>query len=196
MAKSKLKIYPAILIALGIVGLDQITKALIRHFIAEGTWITLAPKTFGETFRLHHLQNEGAAFSLTLFGPAGDRIFFVATSVLAVVFIGWLLYHATHKLQVVALGLVMGGAIGNNLIDRPIFGAVTDFVDVNIPNIIHGMDRFPVFNVADSAIFIAMCLIIFDLFFIKDKKTTEPAAEQTPAELIVNQGDIDEKPLA
>ncbi len=182
MGKPKLKIYPALLVALGVILLDQLTKILVRTFILEGTWITLGKGLFGETFRLHHLKNEGAAFSLSLFGPAGDKIFFIATSLIAVVFIMWLLSNATHKVQRFALGLVLGGAIGNNLIDRPIFGAVTDFVDVNIPNIIPNMDRFPVFNVADSAIFIAMCLILFDLFFLKEKKVLEQAPEPLPAE--------------
>jgi signal peptidase II len=123
------------------------------------------------------LQNSGAAFSLSLPNPLWNKGFFIAVSVIAIIFIIWLLYQSTNRIQVIAFGLVLGGAIGNNLIDRPIFGAVTDFISVDIPNIIKGMDRFPVFNVADSAIFIGMCLLIYDLIFISGKKAERKEAE-------------------
>ncbi|MGC9362752.1 MAG: signal peptidase II, partial [Candidatus Syntrophosphaera sp.] len=125
--------------------------------------------------------------------PLWNKAFFITTTVVAILFILWLLRRATHKIQVVAFGMVLGGAIGNNLIDRPIFGSVTDFISVDIPNIIRGMDRFPVFNVADSAIFIAMCLLIIDILFIRDKVSPARELEDLPAKDNYKQGAIDEK---
>ncbi|MBW6514748.1 MAG: signal peptidase II [Candidatus Syntrophosphaera sp.] len=177
---TKLKTYPAYIIMGAVVALDQATKILIRSLIPEGGWITVGEKLFGDTFQICHLMNTGAAFSISLPNPLWNKAFFISTSVLAIIFIIWLLHHATHRIQVVAFGLVLGGAIGNNLIDRPIFGAVTDFISVDIPNLITGMDRFPVFNVADSAIFIGMCLLIVDLIFIREKKAADAKPEPLP----------------
>lgn len=155
--------------------LDQVSKFLVRVNIPKGEWITVGEKLWGEFLQIGHLENTGAAFSLSLPNPMWNRAFFIGTSVLAVIFIIWLLSRATHKIQVTAFGLVLGGAIGNNLIDRPIFGAVTDFLNFDIPDLIKGMERFPVFNIADSAIFIGMCLLIIDVIFISGKKA--PSAE-------------------
>ena len=65
--------------------------------------------------------------------------------------------RAASLLTAVALGLVMGGAVGNNLIDRIRFGAVTDFLDFQ--------PIFPwVFNVADSAISVGVGLLLIEAF--------------------------------
>ncbi|MCB5224519.1 MAG: signal peptidase II [Candidatus Cloacimonadaceae bacterium] len=176
----KPKKYPAFLIMGAIIALDQLTKYLVRLKLPLGDFITVGEKWFGQIFQLHHLQNTGAAFSLSLPNPMWNRAFFVVVSVFAVVFILWMLSRATNKIQVTAFGLVLGGAIGNNLIDRLLFGAVTDFISVDIPDIIPGMERFPVFNVADSAIFIAMCLLIIDIIFISGKKSPHKEPETSP----------------
>ncbi len=160
--------------------LDQVTKILVRANIPMGKWITVGGKLWGDFLQIGHLENTGAAFSLSLPNPLWNKAFFIGTSVLAVAFILWLLSRATHKIQVVAFGLVLGGAIGNNLIDRPIFGAVTDFISFDIPDLIKGMERFPVFNVADSAIFCAMCLLIVDMIFISGKQAPSPAPLPDP----------------
>jgi signal peptidase II len=170
---AKPKTYPAFIIMAAVILLDQATKIIVRSLIPLGDWVTVGQKWFGDTFQICHLQNNGAAFSMSLPNPVWNKVFFISASVLAVIFIIWLLRKATNRIQVFAFGLVLGGAAGNNLIDRPIFGAVTDFISVDIPNIISGMDRFPVFNVADSAIFIAMCLLIYDMLFHSGKKEAE-----------------------
>ena len=174
---AKVKTYPAYLVMSLVIILDQVTKAVVRNKLPLYSWINVGEKWFGDTFQIFHLQNSGAAFSRSLPNPLWNKGFFIAVSVIAIIFIIWLLYQSTNRIQVIAFGLVLGGAIGNNLIDRPIFGAVTDFISVDIPNIIKGMDRFPVFNVADSAIFIGMCLLIYDLIFISGKKAERKEAE-------------------
>ncbi|MDD2361314.1 MAG: signal peptidase II, partial [Syntrophaceticus schinkii] len=78
-------------------------------------------------------------------------------------------------IQVIAFGLVMGGAWGN-LIDRVLYGGVTDFINVDFPDFI--MERFTIFNIADSAIFIAVTLLIIDMLFVKDAPPAVAADEE------------------
>ncbi len=71
-------------------------------------------------------------------------------------------HRAANLLTAVALGLMMGGAVGNNLIDRIRLGAVTDFLDFS--------PIFPwVFNVADSALNIGVALLLIELFLSRGK---------------------------
>lgn len=161
--------------------LDQLSKILTRAFTQVGESQILLGNLFGETLRFTHLNNTGAAFSMSIGNPLTNRLFFIGASLVAIAFIVFLMYHATHRLQLWAFGLVLGGAVGN-LVDRIFLGGVTDFIDVDIPRIM-GMDRFPVFNIADSVIFIAMCLLIIDMIFIKD--SAEP-----PELAVVQQDDI------
>lgn len=149
-----------------VIVLDQLTKLWIRLNFVEGQSIPVLESLFGSTFRLTYARNQGAAFSFSPASPEFNRILFTSIAFLAVGFIIYLLLRNTHRIQVVAFGLVMGGALGN-AIDRILLGPVTDFIDVDLPNFITH-NRFPIFNVADSMIFIAMCLLIFEILFIKD----------------------------
>jgi signal peptidase II len=131
----------------GIIVADQLTKAWIRATIAPGSSISIV----GDYLRLVHSQNNGALFGLfresaILFGLA------------SIVVIGLIVtYHARSgrsPYMSVALGLLLGGAIGN-LIDRLRLGYVVDFVDAGIGNI-----RWYTFNVADAAISFAIILLV------------------------------------
>jgi signal peptidase II len=79
------------------------------------------------------------------------------------------------RLLLVALALVVGGAVGN-LIDRVLAGAVTDFVDVYV-----GLHHWPAFNVADSAISVGIALMAFDSLRLH-KTSGPPAAPPAGAE--------------
>ena len=166
---------PAYLVMMIVLVLDQLSKTLVRINMPVNSSLPLLKKLFKDTFMLVHVNNTGAAFSIGVGSDIVNRYFFIGTTIVAVAFILFLLYKSEHRLQVLAFGLVLGGAIGN-LIDRIIFGGVTDFFSMDFPDII--MQRFPIFNVADSSIFIAVCLLIIDMLFIKDK-TPEPAVENT-----------------
>lgn len=161
----KLHKAPAYLVMMIILVFDQLTKVLIRLNLEIYHSIPVLEKVFGNTFRLTHVNNTGAAFSIGFSSDTINRIFFIVVTLLALVFILYLLYQSTHRIQVIAFGLVLGGALGN-LIDRVLYGGVTDFIDVDFPDFI--MQRFPIFNIADSAIFIAVCLLIIAMIFIKD----------------------------
>ncbi|MFA6909733.1 MAG: signal peptidase II [Candidatus Cloacimonadaceae bacterium] len=149
---------------------DQLTKLLIRINLDLHHSIPIFSNIFGDTFMLTHVNNTGAAFSIGFSSDVTNRIFFIVTTLLAIILILYLLYQSTHRIQVIAFGLVMGGALGN-LFDRIFRGGVTDFIDVDFPDFI--MQRFPIFNIADSAIFIAVCLLIIDMLLIKDAQAVE-----------------------
>jgi len=168
---SKFKMAPAVLIMLILLVLDQFSKTMVRMYMDLHQSIPLLKDLFGDTFMLIYVQNTGAAFSLGFNSDLINRIFFITVTILALFFIVYLLRRSQHRIQVYAFGFVLGGAAGN-LIDRIIYGGVTDFFSVDFPDFI--MQRFPIFNVADSAIFIGVCLLIVDMLFIKDNPEPEP----------------------
>jgi signal peptidase II len=144
------------LIALGIILLDRATKLAIIQTLRLGQGIPVIPGFFDIVFVL----NPGAAFGLlaTLSDEVRNPLF-IFISILAVVLI--VFYHTrydrSHRLVSVALGLVLGGAVGN-LIDRLRYGMVVDFLDVHA-----GPYHWPAFNVADSAISVGVSLMILDM---------------------------------
>jgi signal peptidase II len=134
-------------LAFVVIVVDQLTKA----------WLvaTLAPnelrEVLGDTVRFVHHQNSGALFGL--FRDQALLFGILSMGVIGVI-VG---YHARadrSRYLSIALGLLLGGAIGN-LIDRLRLGYVVDFVDVGIGNL-----RFYTFNVADAAISTAIVLLV------------------------------------
>ena len=102
------------------------------------------------------LFNPGAAFSFLAQGSGWQRWFFTILGILASVYIIFLLRKSLEdKLLCVALSLILGGALGN-VIDRIMYGAVVDFIDLHYANW-----HWPAFNVADSAICVGAALIIY-----------------------------------
>jgi signal peptidase II len=147
-----------LLLAVLVVVLDRLSKLWIVHHINPGYAITVIPGVF----RLTHVLNTGAAFSLFAdsLSPLAVRNALIAFSILAVVIVGVLLWRAGRALSLtgVALALILGGAIGN-LYDRLVFSYVVDFLEVHI---IHY--HWPDFNVADSCIVIGACLLLIEIF--------------------------------
>ena len=102
------------------------------------------------------LLNPGAAFSFLAQGSGWQRWFFTIVGLVACVYIVWLLRKSqSDKLLCVALSLILGGALGN-VLDRVMYGAVVDFIDLHYANW-----HWPAFNIADSAICIGAALIIW-----------------------------------
>lgn len=154
------------LIALGIILLDRATKLVIIQTLRLGQGIPVIPGFFDIVFVL----NPGAAFGfLATLSDEVRNPLFILISILAVVLI--VFYHTrylrSHRLVSVALGLVLGGAVGN-LIDRLYYGMVVDFLDVHA-----GPYHWPAFNVADSAISVGVSLIILDMLldWRRERKT-------------------------
>lgn len=152
-----------LLLATLIVIIDQVTKYFVmQHFVVNETWFV---NTYFNLVRVH---NTGAAFSFLADAGGWQRIFFISISLIAVGWILWLMHHYPKQLLFgFALGMVLGGAIGN-LIDRIIFASVVDFIQVH-----YEAYFFPAFNMADSAITGGAGLLIWDGF--KSKSNTEPS---------------------
>jgi signal peptidase II len=137
-------------IALIILVLDQLTKWSALSNLQMGI-----PEYVLPFMNWLLLFNPGAAFSFLAQGSGWQRWFFTILGLIACIYIIWLLRKSQNdKLLCVALSLILGGALGN-VLDRIMFGAVVDFIDLHYANW-----HWPAFNLADSAICIGAALII------------------------------------
>jgi signal peptidase II len=140
-----------VVLAATVVVADQIAKAFVTGSLAPGQSVDVV----GDLVRIVFGQNSGA-----LFGLFKDNA--LMFGVVSLVVIGLIvLYHARSAASLyltITLGPLLGGAIGN-MIDRLRLGYVVDFVDVGI-----GSTRFYTFNVADSAISLAIVLLFVAAF--------------------------------
>jgi signal peptidase II len=134
-------------IVIGVVVLDQLSKAWLVANVAPGDQLQL----IGDWLRLIQSQNSGALFGM--FRDQAVVFGLVSLGVVALI-IGYHARAGRNAYLSVALGLLLGGAIGN-LIDRFRLGYVVDWVDMGIGDV-----RFWTFNVADSAITIAILMLI------------------------------------
>ena len=135
-------------LALLVVAADQLAKVLVTRGLTAGQSVDVV----GDVVRIVFGQNSGALFGLF----KDNALMFGLVSLAVVVLI--VAYHARSASSLyltVTLGLLLGGAIGN-MLDRLRLGYVVDFVDVGI-----GPTRFYTFNVADSAISLAILLLFF-----------------------------------
>jgi len=128
--------------------LDQASKIFVLRELKLNESMEVIKNIF--YFTLVH--NTGAAFGIL----KGQTFFFIILSILAVTTIAIYIRKSLNARLVVkiALGLILGGALGN-LVDRLRFGHVIDFLDFRI---------WPVFNIADSAITVGASLLIIGLF--------------------------------
>ena len=182
-----------LILSLGIVLVDQISKLLVRgiHIPALGiAWEGLPYGTsqpiLGDFFRLTYIENPGMAFGIDVGGKLFFSLFSLAASIAIIVYL-----FSVRKGPLgfrIALAMIVGGAVGN-LIDRlfygllfgyaPLFhGRVVDFFDVTIFG--YHMSRWAVFNVADACVTIGVILLL--LFHRSAARAEEPvpaAEDQT-----------------
>jgi signal peptidase II len=140
-----------------IVLLDQFAKMLIQKHLLLWTSREIIPGFFNLT----HTVNRGAAFGfLNRADSSWQTYFFIAATALAIMIILNLLSKAapTDKILIVALGLILGGALGN-LVDRMRLGEVVDFLDFAVAGY-----HWPAFNVADIAISLGSLALIVSLY--------------------------------
>lgn len=156
--------------------LDQLTKAWVmggldlREMGQVEVWSPL--------FNLTWVENRGVSFGL--FGDGSARWMLSAFSIAVAGILGWWALKADRRLLISAIGLIMGGALGN-VIDRIRFGYVVDFLDFSGPHFFLGSMKinFPwIFNVADSAICIGVILLILDSVRAEQEAKVGLAAEK------------------
>lgn len=144
-----------LLLALAVVGLDQLTKVLAVRLLQPGSRIPV----IADFFDLTLIYNTGAAFSFLAGASGWQRWFFVAIGVVAALFLVFLLArHSGQRLFALGVALILGGAVGN-VIDRIHIGKVVDFL-----LFYHDRYYWPAFNIADSAITLGVALLIIDEF--------------------------------
>jgi signal peptidase II len=140
-------------IALAVLLLDRFTKWLVIRNIALEDSISVIPGLF----RLTHLENPGAAFSIFAESDSPYRTaLLVGISLAALAVVALLLWtrRSSFSSTTIALSLIAGGALGN-LWDRISDGKVTDFLDFYV-----GPHHWPPFNLADSAIVVGALLLM------------------------------------
>jgi signal peptidase II len=123
---------------------DQLSKHLVMTRVAEGQSWDVAP-WLAPLFRITHVTNTGAAFGM--FRGWGDFFMIVAVVVVVVIIVYYHQVPDGQRLIRMALGLQLGGAIGN-LVDRLRQGSVVDFIDLNF----WPLHEWPVFNLADGSL--------------------------------------------
>ena len=143
-------------LSLVVVALDQASKQLVEANLMVFETLPVIP-----FLNLTLAYNEGAAFSFLADQGGWQRWFFVLLAiVVTTVLVVWLArLRPTERMVGIALGLIIGGAVGN-LIDRLLFGHVIDFIDAYYRDW-----HWPAFNLADSAIFIGVVLMLIDAFW-------------------------------
>ncbi|MCY3592156.1 MAG: signal peptidase II [Acidobacteria bacterium] len=140
-----------------VVALDQWTKLWIEGVLEPHQRLEVVPGFFD----LVHVQNTGIAFGLF---PAGRELggTLVLTALgfaaLAIVSVFFRRTSEQEPLLLLSLSLVLGGAVGN-LVDRVLFRAVTDFLDVYV-----GAHHWPAFNIADSGVTVGIVLMLAHSF--------------------------------
>jgi signal peptidase II len=141
-------------VALIVFALDRVTKNLVAAEVPYGTEVQL----IGRFVAITNVRNSGAAFGTA---PALAGVFLLASVVVAIGLVLYVMRNQGDLVSFGALGLVMGGTIGNGF-DRIVNGTVTDFINVHF---------WPVFNVADSAISTGVVVLIASYFFLQRKPT-------------------------
>ena len=141
------------LLCLALVILDQLTKQIVVSLFALGESMVI-----NSFVSWTYIQNTGAAFSFLSGGGGILKAFLLAVSL----FVSAMLMVWIHKTPAIRRQRLFGqfillsGALGN-LLDRAQYGYVIDFIDVHYQNY-----YWPVFNVADSLIFVGVILLLFE----------------------------------
>jgi len=130
-------------VAVVVIVLDQATKALVRHNVAQGDSDGVFPGV-----QIVHVRNEGVAFSRF---SSGGTVVAVIVGAALLALVAYFVTHLDKPLVWLPTGLLLGGALGN-VIDRLRDGAVTDFIK---------LPGWPAFNVADISITVGVLVLLY-----------------------------------
>jgi len=153
-------------VALVVFVLDQGSKMVLIEFL---NGLNFEPIRLTVFFNIVMVWNHGVSFGL--FGSGEEITRWLLTVFAFAVSIGLVVVMCKQAkaLPVVALGLVVGGAVGN-AVDRIVYGAVADFFDVHVAGY-----SWPAFNIADSAITVGVIILVVDALL-----TPKSAPKVTP----------------
>lgn len=158
-----------------VLAIDQITKALIvANFALRERQVPIP--ALGDVFNLTYTQNTGAAFGLF---PAGSNVFLL----IAIIATGVIIYYYREVPQGylpmrIALGMMMGGALGNAT-DRMTRGFVVDFLHVFYEP---AGFNWPIFNIADSSVVIGVGIMIVMLWWMERQEQASTEESLVPEE--------------
>lgn len=203
-----MKYWKYYLVALIVIIIDQAVKLIVHYNMEMGMPGEIV--LLGDWLKLHYTLNPGMAFGVEL-GSDYGKLMLSLFRLVAVFGIAYYIYHLVKtkapKGLIWCIGLILGGAIGN-LIDSTFYGVLFDnhpygsstpwfhgqVIDMFYIDIWEGivphwipllggkpMSLWPIFNVADSAIFIGVLIILFNqkrFFAHYDEPAKQPAAEQ------------------
>jgi signal peptidase II len=159
-------------VALLVFILDQLVKWAVTHPLGLseiGDQLVLLP-----IFNFTYVQNEGISLGLlNASNPLGRWMLVAMTAIIAIGVAVWI-GREKNRIDQVALGMVLGGALGN-IIDRVRFGYVVDFADLHFGD----FRPFLVFNVGDAAISIAVVILLLRAFLARKDHQDGPSPEET-----------------
>jgi signal peptidase II len=159
-------------IAALIFALDQLTKWIVTGPLGInvlGDQLTLLP-----IFNLTYTENNGISLGLlNATNPVGRWMLVALTSGIAIG-VAWWIGKETNRVDQAALGMVLGGALGN-ILDRVRFGYVIDFADLHFGD----FRPFLVFNVGDAAISIGVVILLLRAFLTRKERPEGSGPEET-----------------
>ena len=159
-------------VALLVFALDQFVKWLVTgplgvNFIGASHYLL-------PFFQFTYTENNGISLGLlNATNPVGRWMLVAVTAAIAVGVAVWI-GREKHRLDQAALGMVLGGALGN-ILDRTRFGYVVDFADLHFGD----FRPFLVFNVGDAAISIAVVILLMRAFLTPKERTKGDAPKET-----------------
>ncbi|WP_116090417.1 signal peptidase II [Sphingomonas crusticola] len=148
------------IVAVLTLALDQLAKWFVTGplHLAEVDTIELLP-----IFRLQWVANHGVSMGFLVASSDGQRWALALGTAVIAAFVALWLARETRRADSIALGLVLGGAVGN-IVDRVRLGYVTDFLNLHFG----AWSPFYVFNIADAAISVGVALLVLRAFVTRD----------------------------
>ena len=141
--------------------LDQLSKWIIVAYVMNPP----IKKELTSFFNLVLTHNRGVSFGMFSTGTDTGKWVLISVALIITGFLIRWLFQSNSLFNVIALGLIIGGAMGN-VIDRFLVGAVVDFLDFHAFG-----HHWPAFNVADAAIFVGAISLVFESFLSKEEAT-------------------------
>jgi signal peptidase II len=142
-----------------VAALDQLSKwIIVAHVMNPPVQIEVT-----SFFNLVLAHNRGVSFGMFAAGSELGKWILVGLALMISGFLVRWLFQSSSPFSIIALGLILGGAVGN-VIDRVLIGAVVDFLDFHAFG-----THWPAFNVADTTIFLGAAGLIFESFFSIDE---------------------------